>query len=746
MKSYWMLFLWAFVLVFSMTGCGGSSGEGSSETYGSAAFQIQWPDGDDFREAAVSGDGDAGMAADADRRLARAYLFSECETRNVVTIAVEVTDDQERLLASAAFECEAREGVIENIEVGTDRRFAVSALDPEGEMLFSGEKTGVAIESGHNEVGVIVLGSDNGVIISPHVEITAPEDGAVYMFGDEITFSGMAVDEQGGELSGDALVWRSDIDNSFGTGTSLVTSDLSPGIHVITLTATDGDSNTGEDSISITISEAVNAPPVVTITGPPDESVHSLESAVNFAGSATDAEDGDLTGEALVWTSDIDNEFGSGNFLTFFGLSTGTHVITLTATDSDSNTGEDSISITISEPTQESPVVTIMRPIDGSRHTNNGNIYFEGAASDPQDGELTGETLVWTSDRDGAIGSGEIFVSMLSAGVHEITLTATDSDGLEGEAAVSIAVIVPGLPDTGQTTSYTTTFGEDADYTIRPPSYTKLDDTGSALPDNATAWAMVQDNVTGLVWEVKTTDASIHNNTDRYTWNEADSVFVNALNQDVFGGYDDWRLPTIMELYTIIHADNVDPAVNTDYFPNVPDVARPYYWSATPRADSPSEWIWVIDFGSGQTVGYEEEVQHVRAVRGAFFQTGRFVDNGNETVTDRSTGLMWQKGITYYGWTWEEALNFCEVLELAGYADWRMPNRNELHSLVDYQSLYPALDMDFFGGIEIDDFWSSTSSPENNGTAYSVDFIIGWGDYLDKSKQFCDYRCVRGGH
>lgn len=635
-----------------MAGCDGFSGESGSERYGSAAIQIQWPDDADISEGPLFAGDAQESSMDADRRLAKAYLFSECETRNVVTIAVEVTNDQERLLASEAFDCEAREGVIENIEVGPNRRFAVSALDPEGEMLFSGEKTGVAIEPGHNEVGVILLGSDDGVIIAPHVEITAPEEGAVYSFGDEIIFTGMATDEQDGELTGDALVWRSDIDNELGTGTSLITADLS----------------------------------------------------------------------------------------------LGAHVITLTAINSGSNTGEDSISITISEPVQESPVVTIMRPFDGSRHTNNANIYFEGAASDSEDGELTGEALVWTSDReDGAIGWGENFVSSLSAGVHAITLSATDSDGLEGEDVVSIAVIVPRLPDTGQQTSYTTTSGEDADYTIHPPSYTKLDDAGRALSDNATAWAMVRDNVTGLVWEVKTTDGSIHDNSNRYTWDKADDSFVDSLNQSVFGGYVDWRLPTVMELYTIIHGDNVDPAVNTDYFPNVPNVARPYYWSATPRADSPSEWVWVIDFGSGRAVVYEEEVQHVRAVRGAVFQTGRFVDNGNETVTDRSTGLMWQKDVSYYSWEWEAALDFCEALELAGYADWRMPNRNELHSLVDYQSVDPALDMDFFGGIEIDDFWSSTSSPENNGTAYSVDFFKGWGSYLHKSQQFCDYRCVRGG-
>lgn len=62
---------------------------------------------------------------------------------------------------------------------------------------------------------------------------------------------------------------------------------------------------------------------------------------------------------------------------------------------------------------------------------------------------------------------------------------------------------------------------------------------------------------------------------------------------------------------------------------------------------------------------------------------GDFVDNGDRTVTDTSTCLMWQQGTTEH-LNWEEAISFCENLTLGEYEDWRLPSRNELQSLMDY--------------------------------------------------------------
>jgi len=84
-------------------------------------------------------------------------------------------------------------------------------------------------------------------------------------------------------------------------------------------------------------------------------------------------------------------------------------------------------------------------------------------------------------------------------------------------AFFSLSVNGAPLPDSGQTQSYTGTFGEDSDYLINPPSYTKLDASGNDLPDSATSWVMVRDNVTQLIWEVKTDDGSIHDRDNTYT-------------------------------------------------------------------------------------------------------------------------------------------------------------------------------------------------------------------------------------
>lgn len=89
---------------------------------------------------------------------------------------------------------------------------------------------------------------------------------------------------------------------------------------------------------------------------------------------------------------------------------------------------------------------------------------------------------------------------------------------------------------------------------------------------------------------------------------------------------------------------------------------------------------------------------------------GRFVDNGDGTVTDTCTGLMWQKDT---GNNEEEllrcnALSYCEDLELGGHADWRLPNVREMHSIVDYGRRGPARDP-VFGALVSDFYWSSTS-------------------------------------
>jgi len=127
---------------------------------------------------------------------------------------------------------------------------------------------------------------------------------------------------------------------------------------------------------------------------------------------------------------------------------------------------------------------------------------------------------------------------------------------------------------------------------------------------------------------------------------------------------------------------------------------------------------------------------------------GEFIDNGNGTVTDIGTGLMWQQATAPGTYTWQQALAYCENLTLAGHSDWRLPNRNELQSLVDYGRYNPAINTDYFPDTVSGDFWSgywsSTTSASYPSYAWGVYF--GYGGLNDYFKSNGYYvRAVRGG-
>jgi len=326
---------------------------------------------------------------------------------------------------------------------------------------------------------------------------------------------------------------------------------------------------------------------------------------------------------------------------------------------------------------------------------------------------------------------------------HFVIKATNDAGASYGDNAVFVTLPhIPGdLPDTGQTQSYTTTFGEDSDYLINPPSYTKLDENGNDLPDSAATWVMVRDNVTQLVWEVKTNDGSIHDKDNEYNWQNAQDVFVAALNATSFGGHSDWRVPTIKELASITDLECNNPAINTDYFPNT---LSSYYWSSTTYAYGTSS-AWLICFYSGGDGSTSKSGSYyMRAVRGG--QAGsldHLVINGDGTVTDTSTGLMWQQA-TDGAMNWEAAISHCEALSLAGYDHWRLPNRKELRSIIDYSRSSPAIDTAVFPGTVSSYYWSSTTYARYTGGAWDIGFSSGHDASSDKSGSGY-VRAVRGG-
>ncbi len=125
---------------------------------------------------------------------------------------------------------------------------------------------------------------------------------------------------------------------------------------------------------------------------------------------------------------------------------------------------------------------------------------------------------------------------------------------------------------------------------------------------------------------------------------------------------------------------------------------------------------------------------------------GSLTDNGNGTVTDNGTLLMWQQGENGI-MTWEAALTTCETSTLAGNADWRLPNHKELLSLVDVMKVTsPAINTTLFPGTISSYYWSSTTYANSTSRAWLVDFNEGFSSNGGLLKTLTHYaRCVRGG-
>jgi PKD repeat protein len=256
----------------------------------------------------------------------------------------------------------------------------------------------------------------------PTATISAPANNASVTQGVAVTFTGAGSDPQNGALTGASLTWTSSINGQIGTGVSFSTTTLSAGTHVITLTATDAQGATDTDTRSITI--VANQPPVATIATPANNALFSGSSSVSFNGTGSDPENGTLNGASLVWTSSINRQIGTGTSFTTSTLSGGTHTITLTARDALGAIGTATRTIIINRP----PTASITAPANSASFTQGTGVALTGTGTDPEDGTLSDASLVWTSSRDGQIGTGASFSTLsLSLGTHVITLTAKDA-------------------------------------------------------------------------------------------------------------------------------------------------------------------------------------------------------------------------------------------------------------------------------------------------------------------------------
>jgi hypothetical protein len=252
-------------------------------------------------------------------------------------------------------------------------------------------------------------------------------------------------------------------------------------------------------------------------------------------------------------------------------------------------------------------------------------------------------------------------------------------------------------------------YGQDAQYQSHPPSYT-------LSPDGLTA----KDNVTGLVWQrsPETNGDGTLSHADKLTWDEA-LARPAKLNAARFGGFSDWRLPTIKEIYSLFDGRGTDPSglqgddtsgltpfIDTKVFKfiygdpaNGARIIDAQYASSTKyTAPSPrgGDKVFGVNFADGRIKGYDQSMPggnrkfrfFVLCTRGNP-QYGRndFKDNGNGTVTDRATGLTWAKADSGKGLDWEQSLAWVARMNAEnhlGHNDWRLPDVKELQSIVDY--------------------------------------------------------------
>ena len=290
-------------------------------------------------------------------------------------------------------------------------------------------------------------------------------------------------------------------------------------------------------------------------------------------------------------------------------------------------------------------------------------------------------------------------------------------------------------------------FWQDGGRINNEPSYT---DNGDGT---------VTDKITGLVWQ--------QDMGEKISYSDA----VEKVKNLTLGGHDDWRIPTIKELYSLIDftgrlmGQNADELfINSDYFDQpLGDVdagereidaqtwSSTHYQGLTMIGDST---IFGVNFVDGRIKGYpkykpqngEANKMYFRMVRGnQDYGKNLFMVNQDGTITDSASMLMWQQTDDAITRDWLSSIQYCEDLELAGYDDWHLPNIKELQSIVDYSRSptatdSPAID-EVFDVSEIDDpdgnpghypFYWSTTTHLDGPNPYSNAAYISFGEALGR--------------
>ncbi len=292
------------------------------------------------------------------------------------------------------------------------------------------------------------------------------------------------------------------------------------------------------------------------------------------------------------------------------------------------------------------------------------------------------------------------------------------------------AVTLP-IFKTGQTQSYDANGTVVTDNSVKDDGYYQTGVRQRYTRDND----IVTDEVTGLEWQ---DDSNLSNSENKKNWTEADS-YCSSFS---LGSNDNWRLPTKEELESIVDRGKSYPALSED-FKNVSLAGL--YWSSTAFTNTGA--MWYINFYSGSSYSFSKSHDlYVRCVRGEQFDNLILSpDIVAEVVTDSVTNLQWQDNtnVTLNDRNWTAAIEYCESLDMAGQTDWRLPNENELSSIVGTSASNPAIN-NAFSHSSSDHYWSSTTCDNGKDRAWNVHFYYGYSHSSVKSDNGY-VRCVRGG-
>jgi hypothetical protein len=313
----------------------------------------------------------------------------------------------------------------------------------------------------------------------------------------------------------------------------------------------------------------------------------------------------------------------------------------------------------------------------------------------------------------------------------------TDDGGARADAMTDGSSPEPGDPcDVGYPDGGTI----DREWAMWPLPPADLSRTNYVVRDG-----VVCDRTTKLVWERSVGTAR--------SWDDA-TTHCDTLSA---GGYKDWRLPTRIELLSIVDYPS-SPALEENAFPESlvqakvdGGAAETRYWAST-RHPTGSLFLrrFLVNFNFGQAyTDVKDQSLAVRCVRGGAphnsTQGIAYVTTEN-TAMDPRTGLRWQRGqVTGSAVPWAVGLQECQSLQLDGFTGFRLPTIREVESLYDVRaSTGPVWDKTVFtsnGTIAAASLWSSNEAGEY---ALLVSFVPGQSMYYAEKTSYAGARCVKG--